>query len=519
MKLKSVNKENKELAKGIDKETFKSMVELVSTNKDLKVMIYGYLNETSEEKDEHFAYTVGSFEERVKYLASMSDAIAEGLRSLDCVDKIREMQTLWEGGFTYKTEFYYSPLTLVLVMLDEYRTLPYSVEEWYAQNKEAFLKALDALIIRKKFEPLAESEKVDYRKDLKKFMEHNLPTNCSLTLASFLKREGALGVYDDENAVKAYKKFSDYIAKRFENKILGHNPNLKRFTYKSMVKDYFGLDLVEGENAPKLAKQLKKADISYTDEEIRHFGEVQRWWEDWYGTSFRSTIDDRAIRSKDLWIDMKDFNIPYLVNNWAFNSSCNHSNSSSGADTHLILKYLGFEYLKGYSTYWKNGSYALCPSLRTYFLQYEGNLGHAGSYADFEGTRAKACYEFTTVLLCIVFGKKVGDFSKVEGMDIDCDHIYSENLGYHFSFWANQANNEYSKFGTDSEIFSEIDRYCIKDYIDNEVPIRYLLDNIDENTRYRILNSKPFFGELKLTNSKDKEEYKLLTNLLKELEN
>ena len=29
-----------------------------------------------------------------------------------------------------------------------------------------------------------------------------------------------------------------------------------------MVKDYFGLDLIEGDNAPKLAKQLKKAEIS-----------------------------------------------------------------------------------------------------------------------------------------------------------------------------------------------------------------------------------------------------------------
>lgn len=122
-------------------------------------------------------------------------------------------------------------------------------------------------------------------------------------------------------------------------------------------------------------------------------------------------------------------------------------------------------------------------------------------------------------MLCIIFGKKVDDFSKVEGMDIDCDHIYSENLGYHFSFWANQANNEYSKFGTDSEIFSEIDHHCIKDYINNEVPIRYMLDNISENTRYRILNSKPFFGELKLTNSASQDEYKLLTNILKELEN
>ena len=73
------------------------------------------------------------------------------LRELDCVDKIREMQNVWsESGFTFNGEHYYSPLTLLVVSLDSQRILPYNVKEWYKQNKEAFLKSLDKLILRKK---------------------------------------------------------------------------------------------------------------------------------------------------------------------------------------------------------------------------------------------------------------------------------------------------------------------------------------------------------------------------------
>lgn len=516
MKLKSVNKKNKELASGIDKETFKNMVELVSTNKDLTTLIYGYLAEKAEGEDEHLAYKVGDFTERVKYLASIAESIAEKLRELDCVDKIREMQTLWEGGFTFKDEFYYSPLTVLLAMLDEERTLPYDVEKWYKLHKDEFLNALGRLIIRKKFTPLAnEGSKDSYSKDIIKFMECNLPKSCSLTLVSFLKREGATSSHG-ENAVKGYKKASEFFSKKYESAILNHNPNLKRFTYKSMVKDYFGLDLVEGKNAPKLAKQLKKAGISYTNEEVRHFGEVQKWWEDWFDEGFTSTIDYDAVRIKDLWVDMKDFEIPYLVDRWAFNGSCNKSDSSAGADTHLILKYLGFEYLKGYSTYWKNGVYSLCPSMRTYFLKDGDDLGHAGTYADFEGARAKACYEFTTVLLCIVFGKKVDEFKQVDGMNIYCDHISAKQYNTSFSFWANQAENEYSKFGTTYDIFSQFDRENISGYVDTEIPIRLLMKRVDDSTRALISYGKPFFGEAKLNDRKPLVN-DLLGNILAEI--
>lgn len=515
MKLEDVKEGIKEIASLIEESVFNDMVKMVTSNEDLEKLVTAYI-ESLPRSEKHLAYTEGDFNERVSYIVGMTDEIVEQLRELDCVDKIREMQNVWsESGFTLNGEHYYSPLTLLVVSLDSQRILPYSVKEWYKQNKEAFLKSLDKLILRKKHKVTAEESKGNLADNVREFKKKYLPNSCSMSLAYFLQKAGAQDTYSDK-ADKAYRKYADYISNKFEDIILKSNPNLKRFTYKSMVKDYFGLDLVEGNNAPKLAKQLKKAGISYTDEEVRHFGEVQRWWDDWYNEDFESTLIYNDVRCKDLWIDLKDFTIPYLVDRWAFNGSCNQSSSSAGADTHLILKHLGFEYLKGYSTYYSNGNYALQPALRTYFLRKGADIGHAGSYADFSGTRAKACYEFTTILLCIMFGKKVEDFSSVDGMDIDCEQYYQSDTNTYFCFWANQANNEYSKFGTKEDIFYNISIDDIQDYLDNEVPIRHLFHNIDSETKQRIKLAESLSVKTMLKEKVSPNGYGLLGKIMKE---
>ena len=515
MKLEDVKEGIKETASLIEESVFNDMVQMVTSNEDLEKLVTAYI-EGLPKSEKHLAYTEGNFNERVSYIVGMTDEIVEKLRELDCVDKIREMQEAWsDSGFTFNGEHYYSPLTLLVVSLDSQRILPYNVKEWYKQNKEAFLKSLDKLILRKKCKVTAEESKGNLADNVRFFKKKYLPNNCSMSLAYFLQRAGARDVYSD-NADSAYRKYADYISNKFEGIILKSNPNLKRFTYKSMVKDYFGLDLVEGKNAPKLAKQLKKSGISYTDEEVRHFGEVQRWWNDWYNEDFASTVTDNDVRCKDLWIDLKDFTIPYLVDKWAFNGSCNQSNSSAGADTHLILKHLGFEYLKGYSTYYRNGNYILQPSLRTYFLREGDDIGHAGSYADFSGTRAKACYEFTTILLCIMFGKKVEDFSSIDGMNIDCEQYYQSDTNSYFCFWANQGNNEYSKFGTKEDIFYNISVDDIQDYLDNEVPIRHLFYNMDSETKQRIKLAEGLSVKTMLKEKVSLNGYGLLGKIMKE---
>ena len=515
MKLEDVKEGIKETSSLIEESVFNDMVQMVTSNEDLDKLVNAYI-EGLPRSEKHLVYTEGDFKERVSYIVGMTDEIVEQLRELDCVDKIREMQEAWSNsGFAYNGKHYYSPLTLLVVSLDSQRILPYNVKEWYKQNKEAFLKSLDKLILRKKNTVSAEESKGNLADNVRDFKRKYLPNNCSMSLAYFLQRAGAQDVYSDK-ADSAYRKYADYISNKFEGIILKSNPNLKRFTYKSMVKDYFGLDLVEGTNAPKLAKQLKKAGISYTDEEVRHFGEVQRWWNDWYDEDFASTLNDRDVRCKDLWIDLKDFTIPYLVDKWAFNGSCNQSNSSAGADTHLILKHLGFEYLKGYSTYYSNGNYVLQPSLRTYFLREGNDIGHAGSYADFSGTRAKACYEFTTILLCIMFGKKVEDFSSIDGMNIDCEQYYQSDTNAYFCFWANQGNNEYSKFGTKENIFYNISVEDIQDYLDNEVPIRHLFNRMDSETKQKIHLAESLSVKTMLKEKVSLNGYSLLGKIMKE---
>lgn len=515
MKLEDVSVEIKETASLIEESVFNDMVQMVTSNEDLDKLVNAYI-EGLPRSEKHLAYTEGDFKERVSYIVDMSDELVEQLRELDCVDKIHEMQDAWsESGFTFNGEHYFSPLTLLIVSLDSQRIFPYNVKEWYKQNKEAFLKSLDRLILRKKYHAESEESKGILGDNVRGFKRKYLPNSCSMSLAYFLQRAEAKDVYSD-NADSAYRKYADYISNKFESIILKSNPNLKRFTYKSMVKDYFGLDLVEGNNAPKLAKQLKKAGISYTDEEVRHFGEVQRWWNDWYNEDFASTLTDNDVRCKDLWIDLKDFTIPYLVDKWAFNGSCNQSSSSAGADTHLILKHLGFEYLKGYSTYYRNGNYTLQPSLRTYFLREGTDIGHAGSYADFSGTRAKACYEFTTILLCIVFGKKVEDFYSIDGMNIDCEQYYQNDTDSYFCFWANQGNNEYSKFGTKRNIFDKIDIDDIQDYLDNEVPIRYMFSKLGNDEKQRIYLAESLRTKTKLKEKVSHSRYGLLDKIRKE---
>lgn len=514
MKLEDVSVEIKETASLIEESVFNDMVQMVTSNEDLDKLVNAYI-EGLPRSEKHLAYTEGDFKERVAYIVDMSDEIVKQLRELDCVDKIRKMQNVWsESGFTFNGEHYYSPLTLLVVSLDSQRILPYNVKEWYKQNREAFLKSLDKLILRKKCQVVEESKESIFS-NVREFKRKNLPNSCGITLAYFLQRAGATDVYSDK-ADEAYRKYADYISNKFESIILKSNPNLKRFTYKSMVKDYFGLGLVEGNNAPKLAKQLKKAGISYTDEEVRHLGEVQKWWNDWYNENFASTINDSDVRCKDLWIDLKDFTIPYLVDKWAFNGSCNQSSSSAGADTHLILKHLGFEYLKGYSTYYRHGNYILQPALRTYFLREGNDIGHAGSYADFSGIRAKACYEFTTILLCIVFNKRVEDFSSVNGMNIDCEQYFQSDTDSYFCFWANQGNNEYSKFGTKRNIFDKIGFDDIKDYIENEVPIRYMFNNLGHEEKQRIYLAENLRTKTKLKEKVSHSGYGLLGKIMKE---
>lgn len=476
MKLKSVTKENKELGKVLPTRVFEEIVESIKTNKDLEVALNSYIEET--ETEEAKEYKASDFNKRVE-LVNLSEPLVEIIRAWDesTVALIKELQNKYSSNlFTHKEKTYYSPLPFILVTLDKEGYLIGNAGKFYELHKEELEKRIHYLNNFRLIEDdkPKETKKLTFKEFYNKYANSRLPKGLvMLWHKEYLTKE----TFSEYSSRETYGKV---IAKKYKKVILGINPNFKQFTYKSMVKDYFGLNLDEGENAPKLAKQLKKTGIAYTDEEIRHFGEVQKWWYDWYDREY-DTITGEHVRASDLWVDMGNFEIPNFVDAWAFNGSCNASDSTAGADTHLVLKHLGFEYLKGYSTYYKDGKLQLMPSMRTYFFRKDGEIAHAGTYADFSGTRAKACYEFTTVLLCIVFNKKVGDFHKIKSMDINCQGFDSQ-VGGIVHFWANQAKNDYAKFGT-AEIFEGFDEAFMQDYCEKYPSIRYALEQLSSLER------------------------------------
>ena len=507
--MKSVTKENMETFKEsmLSKKEFEVLVEEAKTNKELAEKL------AQIEAPADIEGYGTDFVEAVKTLNSQIDFV-EIIRAWDLVDKLREYQSLFPSGYTFKDMYLTSPLPTVLVGVDKERTLLKYPEKWYEDHNEELSKVLDLLIYRKKNEGVVYTEPKNKIKDLERFISDNNLNRYPKVFSYMLMRSTNERYTTDGHKVDILGKFQGYVSNRFDKKIQGINENLVKITYASMVKDYFGLDLDESKNAPKLAKQLKKAGISYTDEEIRHFGEVKFWWEDWNKVNI-STIDNSVFRARDLWVDKSDFNIPALVDDWAFNDSCNKVESSAGSDTHLVLRAFGFEYLKGYSVgYTQDNGYSLYPAMRTYFLRKDKDIAHAGTYADFNGTRAKACYEFTTVLLCILFNKKVDDFSKIKGMDIECK-TYND-LNYNsINFWANQARNDYAKWGT-AEIFEDYNKDDMLHYISNNEGLRstvyYQLDSLD----LRLLKRKYMsFTGVQLTEKP--KETKELTSLEKEL--
>ena len=511
--MSSVNKENMETYREsmMTRKEFEGIVEEVKTNKELAERLAQI-----EEPAGIEGYTE-DFVSAVKTLNSYTE-ILEVIRSWDLVDKLREYQGLFLSGYTFKDEYLTTPIPLVLVGLDKERTLLKYPDKWYEDHREELSKTLDLLIYRKKNEMVQYQEPTSKVKELEYFISEHRLGKYPKVFSYLLMRKLTTGYIEDKDNRAVLPQYQKFIAKGFDSKIKEINQNLVKVTYASMVKDYFGLDLDESNNAPKLAKQLKKVGISYTDEEIRHFGEVKNWWQDWNTTNI-STMQSSTFRARDLWVDKADFTIPAIVDNWAFNDSCNKSYSGAGSDTHLVLRHFGFEYLKGYSVgYTRERGYALYPAMRTYFLRKDNDIAHAGTYADFNGTRAKACYEFTTVLLCIFFNKKVDDFNKIQGMDIACDS-YRDKNNNNICFWANQARNEYTKLGT-AELFRDFGYDDIKGYAEKNISLRNTLESYLNSAEYRSIEYKYMnFKGIPLQEQKEQEPEELpaLVQELREL--
>ena len=199
-------------------------------------------------------------------------------------------------------------------------------------------------------------------------------------------------------------------------------------SYKELVQEYFGLvDYKIGENAPKLSKQLSRAKIEYTQEELQAFAEL-----------LLSVFSD----SKELVYTFKlsDTLPDYQeAEDWAFDRSCNQP-GGAGEITSIVLQTSN---IARYCYIYREDHR---PKARFYYLEDEnGDLGLADLYS-WEG---HGFYLAPQILLAIFYSKRLSDFEETQKVIVDAD-----NKG---GFWCNMSSEQYKKFVTNKYILAEVD--------------------------------------------------------------
>ena len=153
--------------------------------------------------------------------------------------------------------------------------------------------------------------------------------------------------------------------------------NVISFTFKEIVDTYYfqhyrKFDFQEGENAPKLGKQIKKAlGFEESQSTLQAWSELQTVFEE--------------LDTKELFVESNlntDLPTDETVNDWAFNNSCNSlGNSYGGRTVEFFRENLPeMKYMKIYVNVLDNESTHVIPAMRAYFISDGENFGHAGSY-------------------------------------------------------------------------------------------------------------------------------------------
>ena len=368
---------------------------------------------------------------------------------------------LYDAGEPYE-HLVYSSFPYFVLQVDPYLTiltLPSSV--WLLRHREELDKVLYKLDMRQERGKIKEDEKVlfihektgasvshikqiRYTSLLKLYLVTKHLNMTELSSGDFLN---AL----DNLKLKHFEKDKeDYIKKVSEL-----YPNLEEFSYKKLVDKYFGINLDESKNAPKLSKQLIKAKVEYTNKELIAFGELKQLLENY--TEGKSSLG-YGKKTGILFVDTKDFNIPDFVDHWAFSDSCNNSNSGAGSETHLVCRdLLGMSYLKIYGIYLHEGVPTLSPAMRAYFKKDEaGHIAHAGGYSDFYGNLDHTAYDAWSATFSTLFERNVDEFRLISGVNLRNDDRYNSENRYvcHYSNMSESCS--YKKLGTRDNILCEI---------------------------------------------------------------
>ena len=215
---------------------------------------------------------------------------------------------------------------------------------------------------------------------------------------------------------------------------------------QNVLRKYYSNDNIvveHGVQAPKLSKQLKKAGVTATNEELIAFNEFKQWL---------GCVADVSRPDEVILLDMGDFTIPNNVDNWAFQDSCNKSDSCAGNGTALVLKAMGYKYMKLYS--YDLISNEATPLARVYFKAKYGELAHAGMYSEGKSHTNRigyTAYDFTSLLLATVFKRKLKHFKKILGQTIESGSEYEDTYNEEMNYWSNMSGaNDYKTLGTAS---------------------------------------------------------------------
>ena len=368
---------------------------------------------------------------------------------------------LYDAGEPYE-HLVYSSFPYFILQVDPYLTiltLPSSV--WLLKHREELDKVLYKMRVRQRSTMSKEDEKVlfihektgasishikqvRYTSLLKLYLVTKHLNMTNLSSGDFLS---AL----DNLKLKHFEKVKeDYV-----KKVLELYPNLEEFSYKNLVDKYFGINLDESKNAPKLSKQLSKAKVEYTNRELIAFGELKQLLE-----SYKDGKSSLGYGKKTgiLFVDTKDFNIPDFVDHWAFAESCNNSRSGAGSETHLVCRdLLGMSYLKIYGIYFHEGVPTLSPAMRAYFKKDgAGHIAHAGGYSDFYGNLDHTAYDAWSAIFSTLFERNVDEFRLISGVNLRNDSRYNSEER-HVRHYSNMSEFcSYKKLGTRNNILSEI---------------------------------------------------------------
>lgn len=215
---------------------------------------------------------------------------------------------------------------------------------------------------------------------------------------------------------------------------------------QNVLRKYYSNDNIvieHGAQAPKLSKQLKKAGVTATNGELIAFNEFKQWL---------GCVAKVSRPGEVILLDMGDFTIPNNVDNWAFQDSCNQSGSCAGNGTALVLKAMGYKYLKLYR--YDLGTEEANPLARAYFKAKYGELAHAGMYSggrNHVNRIGYTAYDFTSLLLATVFKRKLKHFKRILGQTLESGLEFEDAYNEDINYWSNMSGaNDYKTLGTAS---------------------------------------------------------------------